>query len=242
MDETNPLAALTHKRRLSSLGPGGLNRERAGVEVRDIHHSHYGRVCPIETPEGPNIGLINSLTSYAQLNEFGFLITPYRKVKNRRVTDAIVYLTADEEEAYRIAEASTLVEEGIIQGSEVFVRHGKNFESIAPDKVDLIEVSPFQVFSVSASLIPFLEHDDPIRALMGCNMQRQAVPLLKPELSIVSTGMEKKVAIDSGEVLLAEADGEVLTVTSNEIVLKTKTGLEKYPLRKFIRSNQRDLY
>jgi len=238
MDETNPLAALTHKRRLSSLGPGGLNRERAGVEVRDIHHSHYGRVCPIETPEGPNIGLINSLTTYAQLNEFGFVITPYRKVKNAQITDEIVYLTADEEEEHFIAEANVTKENNNIVGEEVLVRHGKSYELVPPTKVDLIEISPFQVFSISASLIPFLEHDDPIRALMGCNMQRQAVPLLKPEPAIVGTGLEGKVAVDSGEVVLAESDGEVVSVTADQIVIKTKKGLEKHYLRKFLRSNK----
>jgi DNA-directed RNA polymerase subunit beta len=238
MDETNPLAALTHKRRLSSLGPGGLNRERAGVEVRDIHHSHYGRVCPIETPEGPNIGLINSLTTYAQLNDFGFVITPYRRVKNGQITDEIVYLTADEEEEHYIAEANVSKENGTITGEEVLVRHGKSYELIPPSRVDLIEISPFQVFSISASLIPFLEHDDPIRALMGCNMQRQAVPLLKPEPAIVGTGVEGKVAADSGEVVLADSDGEVVSVTAEQVVIKTKKGLEKHRLRKFLRSNK----
>jgi len=238
MDENNSLAALTHKRRLSSLGPGGLNRERAGVEVRDIHHSHYGRVCPIETPEGPNIGLINSLATYAQLNEFGFITTPYRKVKNKQGTDELVYLTADEEEEFYIAEASIPMENGTIKGNEVLVRHGKSYELVPPSKVDLIEVSPFQVFSISASLIPFLEHDDPIRALMGCNMQRQAVPLLKPERAIVATGVENRVAIDSGEVVLAESDGEVISVTADQVVIKTKKGLEKHYLKKFLRSNK----
>lgn len=238
MDETNPLAALTHKRRLSSLGPGGLNRERAGVEVRDIHHSHYGRVCPIETPEGPNIGLINSLTTYAQLNDFGFVITPYRRVKNGEITDEIVYLTADEEEDHFIAEANVPKKNEMITGDEVLVRHGKSYELVPPSKVDLVEISPFQVFSVSASLIPFLEHDDPIRALMGCNMQRQAVPLLKPEPAIVGTGVEAKVAADSGEVILADLDGEVISVTADQIVIKTKKGLEKHRLRKFLRSNK----
>lgn len=238
MDENNSLAALTHKRRLSSLGPGGLNRERAGVEVRDIHHSHYGRVCPIETPEGPNIGLINSLATYAQLNEFGFITTPYRKIKNKQGTDELVYLTADEEEEFYIAEASIPMENGTIKGDEVLVRHGKSYELVPPSKVDLIEVSPFQVFSVSASLIPFLEHDDPIRALMGCNMQRQAVPLLKPEPAIVVTGVENRVAIDSGEVVLAESDGEVISVTADQVVIKTKKGLEKHYLKKFLRSNK----
>ena len=245
MDETNPLAALTHKRRLSSLGPGGLNRERAGVEVRDIHHSHYGRVCPIETPEGPNIGLINSLTTYSRVNEFGFITTPYRKIIDGKVTDEIVYLTADEEEkdeqrpaGYRIAEANSLDEKGNWIEPEILVRHGEKFETIPANQVDLVDICPRQVFSISASLIPFLEHDDPIRALMGCNMQRQAVPLLKPDLAIVGTGLERAVAVDSGEVTLAGSDGEVISCYSNLIVIKTKKGLEKYTLLKFGRSNR----
>jgi DNA-directed RNA polymerase subunit beta len=245
MDETNPLAALTHKRRLSSLGPGGLNRERAGVEVRDIHHSHYGRVCPIETPEGPNIGLINSLTTYSRVNEFGFITTPYRKIVDGKVTEEIVYLTADEEEkdeqrpaGYRIAEANSLDEKGRWIEPEILVRHGEKFETIPANQVDLVDICPRQVFSVSASLIPFLEHDDPIRALMGCNMQRQAVPLLKPDLAIVGTGLERGVAVDSGEVTLAGSDGEVTSCSSNLIIIKTKKGLEKYTLRKFGRSNR----
>ena len=245
MDETNPLAALTHKRRLSSLGPGGLNRERAGVEVRDIHHSHYGRVCPIETPEGPNIGLINSLTTYSRVNEFGFITTPYRKIIDGKVTDEIVYLTADEEEkdeqrpaGYRIAEANSLDEKGNWIEPEILVRHGEKFETVPANQVDLVDICPRQVFSISASLIPFLEHDDPIRALMGCNMQRQAVPLLKPDLAIVGTGLERGVAVDSGEVTLAGSDGEVISCSSNLIVIKTKKGLEKYTLLKFGRSNR----
>ncbi|MEI6530124.1 MAG: DNA-directed RNA polymerase subunit beta [bacterium] len=245
MDETNPLAALTHKRRLSSLGPGGLNRERAGVEVRDIHHSHYGRVCPIETPEGPNIGLINSLTTYSRVNEFGFITTPYRKIIDGKVTDEIVYLTADEEEkdeqrpaGYRIAEANSLDEKGNWIEPEILVRHGEKFETVPANQVDLVDICPRQVFSISASLIPFLEHDDPIRALMGCNMQRQAVPLLKPDLAIVGTGLERAVAVDSGEVTLAGSDGEVISCYSNLVVIKTKKGLEKYTLLKFGRSNR----
>ncbi len=238
MDETNPLAALTHKRRLSSLGPGGLNRDRAGVEVRDIHHSHYGRVCPIETPEGPNIGLINSLTTYARINPYGFVTTPYRRVKKGQVTDEIVYLTADEEEGFRIAEANTPQKDGFFAQNEVLVRYGETFEVVQAEQVDLIDISPRQVFSISASLIPFLEHDDPIRALMGCNMQRQAVPLLKPELPLVGTCIETRVAVDSGEVTLAQSEGEATSVTSDQIVLKTKKGLEKYLLSKFNKSNR----
>jgi DNA-directed RNA polymerase subunit beta len=239
MDETNPLSALTHKRRLSSLGPGGLNRERAGVEVRDIHYSHYGRVCPIETPEGPNIGLINSLTNYSQVNDFGFLVTPYRKVREGHVSEEIVYLTADEEEKLRIAETNVpLAGNGRLLGSEVLVRHGEIFENVLPTRVDLMDISPRQVFSVSASLIPFLEHDDPIRALMGCNMQRQAVPLLKPQLAIVASGLEPRVAIDSGEVIVAQRKGKVKSVTANRIEVQTDKGIDRYPLRKFNRSNR----
>ncbi|MCX5970371.1 MAG: DNA-directed RNA polymerase subunit beta [Coprothermobacterota bacterium] len=390
MDETNPLSALTHKRRLSSLGPGGLNRERAGVEVRDIHYSHYGRVCPIETPEGPNIGLINSLTNYGQVNEYGFLVTPYRKVNEGRVSEEIVYLTADEEEKLRIsetnvplgedqeilgkdykAEESKLISDlalkkenlstvnieiagyvanikattktisdlngnlsttqndiktkttevalleaeqtpailkknqpnikklkGDIQKAEkeakkisssiddkqkelekldvektlsnsdkvklegelsalemqimeskekqhpkisareVLVRHGEGFETVPPSQVDLMDISPRQVFSVSASLIPFLEHDDPIRALMGCNMQRQAVPLLKPELPLVATGLEPRVAIDSGEVIIAQHKGVVRSVTADRIEVQTERGIDPYPLKKYNRSNR----
>ncbi len=239
MDETNPLSALTHKRRLSSLGPGGLNRERAGVEVRDIHYSHYGRVCPIETPEGPNIGLINSLTNYAQVNEYGFLVTPYRKVKEGKVSEEIVYLTADEEEKLRISETNvSLGENHEILGRDVLVRHGEGFETVHPSQVDLMDISPRQVFSVSASLIPFLEHDDPIRALMGCNMQRQAVPLLKPELPLVATGLEPRVAIDSGEVIIAHHKGLVRSVTADRIEVQTERSVDRYPLKKYNRSNR----
>ncbi|MCL0063388.1 DNA-directed RNA polymerase subunit beta, partial [Peptococcaceae bacterium] len=204
MDQTNPLSELTHRRRLSALGPGGLSRERAGFEVRDVHHSHYGRMCPIETPEGPNIGLIGSLATYARVNEFGFIETPYRKVdkKNKRVTDEIVYLTADVEEQVIIAQANALLdEEGYFKEERVNARRGKEILVVPVEGVDYMDVSPKQVFSVATSLIPFLEHDDANRALMGANMQRQAVPLLTTEAPLVGTGIEHKAVLDSGAVL-----------------------------------------
>ncbi|MCS7287226.1 MAG: DNA-directed RNA polymerase subunit beta [Anaerolineae bacterium] len=292
MDQTNPLAELTHKRRVSALGPGGLKRERAGFEVRDVHNSHYGRVCPIETPEGPNIGLIGSLATYARVNDFGFLETPYRKVLNKVpnrpqdlvghilreriidpttgeliaeagteitpelaerisrlqyreikirpvVTNEIVYLSADEEDQYVIAQAGVpLDSKGRFLTDRVTVRHMQQFAIRPVDQVDYMDVSPKQIVSVSASLIPFLEHDDANRALMGSNMQRQAVPLVKPEAPLVSTGMEYYVAKDSGQVVLAEEDGEVVSVTSTQIVVKGEKGLRIYPLKRYQRSNQ----
>ncbi len=292
MDQTNPLAELTHKRRVSALGPGGLKRERAGFEVRDVHNSHYGRICPIETPEGPNIGLIGSLVTYARVNEFGFLETPYRKVINRVpnrpqdlvghilneriidpstgelvaeagteitqqlaerisrlpfreikikpvVTNEIVYLSADEEDQYVIAQAGVpLDSRGHFLTDRVTVRHQQQFAIRPVDQVDYMDVSPKQIVSVSASLIPFLEHDDANRALMGSNMQRQAVPLVKPEAPLVSTGMEYYVAKDSGQVVIAEEDGEVVSVTSTQIVVKGENGIRIYPLRRYQRSNQ----
>jgi DNA-directed RNA polymerase subunit beta len=242
MDQTNPLAELTHKRRLSALGPGGLSRERAGFEVRDVHHSHYGRMCPIETPEGPNIGLIGSLSCYARINHFGFIETPYRKVnkEERRVTDEIVYLTADEEEDLVIAQANAPVDEnGYFLEDRVNARHGHEIIVVPVDRVDYMDVSPKQVFSVATSLIPFLEHDDANRALMGANMQRQAVPLIKAEAPLVGTGLEYKAARDSGVVVIAKNSGVVERVTANEIVVRTDSGkLDTYKLIKFARSNQ----
>ncbi len=242
MDQTNPLAELTHKRRLSALGPGGLSRERAGFEVRDVHHSHYGRMCPIETPEGPNIGLIGSLGTYAQVNEFGFIETPYRKVDKEkgRVTEEIVYVTADEEEKYTIAQANApLDDNGYFISNRVNARHGEDVLITDPAHCDYMDVTPKQVWSIATALIPFLEHDDANRALMGANMQRQAVPLLLPEAPYVGTGMEKKIAEDSGVCEIAEADGEVVRVTGTEIVVQTENGtLEKHHLDKYKRSNQ----
>ncbi|MGC9124754.1 MAG: hypothetical protein ACP5GW_01365, partial [Caldisericaceae bacterium] len=223
MEETNPLAALTHKRRLSSLGAGGLHRNRAGVEVRDVHSSHYSRICPIETPEGQNIGLINSLTTYASVNEYGFITAPYRKVKNGVVKEEYVSLTADEEENYIIAQADTPVDKkGHIVNDYVIARERTESGEILPrlvhkDKVHLMDITPQQVISASASLIPFLDHDDGNRALMGCNMQRQSVPLLEPDLPRVSTGMEKRVAIDNMDLPFAEEDGIVSYVSSSEV-------------------------
>jgi len=292
MDQTNPLAELTHKRRLSALGPGGLSRERAGFDVRDVHLSHYGRICPIETPEGPNIGLIGSLATYARVNEYGFIETPYRRVIGelsnnshdlvgktvpeevttvagavvaeagsvitadiaRRLSrlgrrpikikpfasQEITYLSADEEENYIIAQANTLLDENseFIE-SRVEVRHGKKFVLESPDKVDFMDVSPRQIVSVTTSLIPFLEHDDANRALMGSNMQRQAVPLILPQSPMIATGMEKEAARDSGQVLFVPSDGEVTSVSSNEIVVRYDKGSEQsFPLTKFARSNQ----
>ncbi len=294
MDQTNPLAELTHKRTLSALGPGGLRRERAGFEVRDVHHSHYGRICPIETPEGPNIGLIGRLATYARVNDFGFIETPYRRVirsvppvaealvgerlRERivdpetgeviaeagvevtpelaeriaalnlkedipihpRVTDEIVYLSADKEEHYTIAQATTRLDErGRFLNPMVSVRRGDEFLLTTPDRVDLVDVAPAQIVGVSAALIPFLEHDDANRALMGSNMQRQAVPLLLPEAPLVSTGVEQQAAVDSGQIILAEADGEVISVAGDRIVVLEEDGNRRvYALRKYNRSNQ----
>ncbi|HXF56963.1 MAG TPA: DNA-directed RNA polymerase subunit beta [Actinomycetota bacterium] len=241
MDQTNPLAGLTHKRRLSALGPGGLSRERAGFEVRDVHPSHYGRMCPIETPEGPNIGLIGSLSTYGRINEFGFVETPYRKVVNGRVTDQIDYLTADEEDRHVIAQANAPLDaQGRFTGDRVLVRRkGGEVDYVPPEEVDYMDVSPKQIVSVSAALIPFLEHDDANRALMGANMQRQAVPLLRAEAPLIGTGIEFRAAVDSGEVLLAEKAGLVEEVSAEEIVVRENDGtLRTYQLQKFRRSNQ----
>ena len=239
MDQTNPLAELTHKRRLSALGPGGLSRERAGFEVRDVHHSHYGRICPIETPEGPNIGLIGSLCTYSRINEYGFIETPYRKVENGIVTDEIVYLTADEEDNYMIAQSNEKTDEtGKFINDRVTVRDRDLIRIVPADSVDFMDVSPKQLVSIATALIPFLENDDAARALMGANMQRQAVPLLTTEAPLVGTGMEYKVAVDSGAVLIAKNPGVVKRVSGTEIVVTTDNGDETYKLLKFKRSNQ----
>ena len=242
MDQNNPLAELTHKRRLSALGPGGLSRERAGYEVRDVHNSHYGRMCPIETPEGPNIGLIGSLSTFAVINQFGFIETPYRKVDkaHKRVTNEIEYLTADEEDKYIVAQANEpLDDEGYFLGERVTARRKNDVLSIPPERADYMDVSPKQVVSIATALIPFLEHDDANRALMGANMQRQAVPLLAPQAPVVGTGMEYKVATDSGNCILAKHAGEVIRVTGDEIQVRTENGdIDHYEVLKFKRSNQ----
>ncbi len=242
MDQINPLSELTHKRRLSALGPGGLSRDRAGFEVRDVHHSHYGRMCPIETPEGPNIGLINSLSTYARVNQYGFIETPYRKVDkaNGRVTTEIEYLNADEEEKYTIGQANTLLDaDGYILDKKVNARHGSDTLVVLPTEIDYMDVSPKQVVSIATALIPFLEHDDANRALMGANMQRQAVPLLKTDAPYVGTGVEFKAAYDSGIVAIAEHDGVVEYVSADEIIIRTTAGgRDRYKLTKFERSNQ----
>jgi DNA-directed RNA polymerase subunit beta len=292
MDQTNPLAELTSKRRLSALGPGGLSRERAGFDVRDVHHSHYGRICPIETPEGPNIGLIGSLATYGRINDYGFIETPYRKVKRTVawddpellsyeagadvatkagvvvlakgeaftttaaaelkkqkaqafpirpvVTDEIVYLAADEEEEHYVAQANAPLDEvGHFLTERVPCRYRDQFPEVAPDRIEYMDVSPKQVVSVATALIPFLEHDDANRALMGSNMQRQAVPLLEPEAPIVGTGMERRAALDSGQVVVAREAGVVTSVTADRILVEEDAGeLREYPLQKFVRSNQ----
>src|SRR6202451_1509406 len=267
MDQTNPLAGLTHKRRLSALGPGGLSRERAGFEVRDVHTSHYGRMCPIETPEGPNIGLIGSLATYARVNEYGFIETPYRTVVDGRVTDEVSYLAADEEEEHVIAQANAAVDEqGNFTEERVLVRRGpqgtgvrmgavntsygttSEIDFVPPSEVDLMDVSPKQIVSVSSALIPFVEHDDANRALMGANMQKQAVPLVAPEAPYIGTGVEARAARDAGDVLLAEGDGTVVEISGDSIVVEytsgqkdrlgTTLGRKVYRLSKFRRSNQ----
>ena len=241
MDQTNPLSGLTHKRRLSALGPGGLSRERAGFEVRDVHPSHYGRMCPIETPEGPNIGLIGSLSSYARINEFGFVETPYRKVVKGKVTDKIDYLTAGEEDLHVIAQAnSPLKDDGHFAEERVLVRRrGGEVDYILPAEVDYMDVSPRQMVSVATAMIPFLEHDDANRALMGSNMQRQAVPLVTPESPYVGTGMEYRAAKDAGDVIIAKRSGVVSAVSSMEITITAdEGGADDYVLEKFRRTNQ----
>ncbi|MCK5924250.1 MAG: hypothetical protein KAG66_25170, partial [Methylococcales bacterium] len=292
MEQANPLAELTHKRTLSALGPGGLRRERAGFEVRDVHHSHYGRICPIETPEGPNIGLIGRLASYGRINQYGFIETPYRKVRHSMatkedtiighiaytnivdpdtgeiivsgneaitaesltairdanlddvrvkpyVTSEITYMSADEEDHYTIAQANAqLDDKKQFLDARVSSRRDQKFRFTSVQRIDYMDVAPRQIVGVSAALIPFLEHDDASRALMGSNMQRQAVPLLEPDCPIVSTGMELHAAINSGHVLLAKEDGEVVHVTGDEIIVSGENGLRTYKLRKYSRSNQ----
>lgn len=240
MDQTNPLSELTHKRRLSALGPGGLSRERAGFEVRDVHYSHYGRMCPIETPEGPNIGLIGSLCSFGRINEFGFIETPYRKVVDGRVLDEFEYLTADEEDKYVIAQANEpLDENGTFLNNRVGARYKDQILSISPLKVDMMDISPKQLVSVATALIPFLEHDNANRALMGSNMQRQAVPLLKTDAPVVGTGMEYRAAVDSQAVIAAKHPGIVERATAKEIIVRRNDGgQDKYKCTKFVRSNQ----
>ena len=249
MDQNNPLGELTHKRRLSALGPGGLSRDRAGFEVRDVHYSHYGRMCPIETPEGPNIGLINSLASYARINQYGFIEAPFRKIshkdpENPVVTDEVVYMTADEEDQYHVAQANEpLDEKGHFLRKNVSGRFREETQSYEPKAFDYMDVSPKMVFSVATALIPFLENDDANRALMGSNMQRQAVPLMVTEEPVVGTGMEEKTAADSGVCLLAEEDGVVEHVTATHIAVRNKDGeLRQYKLTKFMRSNQSNCY
>lgn len=246
MDQTNPLGELTHKRRLSALGPGGLTRDRAGYEVRDVHYSHYGRMCPIETPEGPNIGLINSLSSYAKVNKFGFIETPYRRVDRAtgRVTDQVDYLTADIEDHYIVAQANSLLnEDGTFANDVVMARLQSENLEVAVDKVDYMDVSPKQVVAVATACIPFLENDDSNRALMGANMQRQAVPLIQPRSPWVGTGMEYKSAHDSGAALLCKHDGVVEFVDAKEIRVRRDNGaLDKYMVTKFRRSNSGTSY
>ena len=253
MDQTNPLAELTHKRRLSALGPGGLSRDRAGFEVRDVHPSHYGRICPIETPEGPNIGLISSMSTFARINEFGFIETPYRRVESGRVSTQIDYLTADREENYLVAQANAPIDEqGNFTDEKVSCRYRGDFLEVDPGKIHYMDISPKQLVSVAAGLIPFLEHDDANRALMGSNMQRQGVPLIRSESPLVGTGLEGKVARDSKAVIVAEADGAVVSVTAEQIVItkdgkspepkkklvsRPDEGVHVYELRKFMRSN-----
>jgi DNA-directed RNA polymerase subunit beta len=241
MDQTNPLAGLTHKRRLSALGPGGLSRERAGFEVRDVHPSHYGRMCPIETPEGPNIGLIGTLSTFGRINELGFVETPYRRVEKGRVTEHIDYLTADEEDRHVIAQANAELDgRGRFMEERVLCRRkGGDVDYVIPEEVDYMDVSPKQIVSVAAALIPFLEHDDANRALMGANMQRQAVPLLRAEAPLIGTGVEFRAAIDAGDVILAEKAGRIDSVSADEIVLRESDGKTRtYRLQKFRRSNQ----
>ena len=249
MDQNNPLGELTHKRRLSALGPGGLSRDRAGFEVRDVHYSHYGRMCPIETPEGPNIGLINSLASYARINQYGFVEAPYRKIdktdpSNPRVTDEVVYMTADEEDNYHVAQANEpLDEEGHFIHKNVSGRYREETQEYEQHMFDYMDVSPRMVFSVATALIPFLQNDDANRALMGSNMQRQAVPLLTTEAPVVGTGMETKTAVDSGVCVVAKKAGTVLRSTSTDITIKNDDGTkDDYHLTKFMRSNQSNCY
>ena len=241
MDQTNPLSELTHKRRISALGPGGLTRERAGFEVRDIHYTHYGRLCPVESPEGPNIGLISALSSFARINEYGFIEAPYRKIdkKTGKVTDQVDYLSADQEDNYTIGQATEPIDKnGKLVNKRIKVRQVTEFKEVPAEEVDYIEISPKELVSVAAAMIPFLEHDDVKRSLMGSNMQRQAVPLLKPESPIVGTGMEYRAAKDSGITVVAKEDGIIEKVTGDEIQIRNKKNeVSKYRLLKFQRTN-----
>ena len=257
-DQTNPLAEITHKRRISALGPGGLTRERAGFEVRDVHYTHYGRLCPIETPEGPNIGLISSLAMFAEVNSHGFIESPYRKViKNgigSVVSDETEYLSADDEDRVLVAQASTEVDsKGAISENLIRARVKGDFPIVSPSEVDYVEVSPNQILSVAAALIPFLEHDDANRALMGSNMQRQSVPLMKPQSPIVGTGIERKVATDSRSALVSPVDGKVIYVDSKKCLIKRKDVMDSLALyegeniveikfKKFHRTNQNTVH
>ena len=239
MDQTNPLAELTHKRRLSALGPGGLSRDRAGFEVRDVHYSHYGRMCPIETPEGPNIGLISYLATFAKINKYGFIEAPYRRVVDGKVLDEVVYMTADQEDEFIVAQANEpLDEEGHFVRRKVMARYRDEFHEIDNSRVSFMDVSPKMLVSVATAMIPFLENDDANRALMGSNMQRQAVPLLRTDAPIVGTGMEYKAAVDSGTVVLCKKDGVVVHVNADYIEIQTADGIDRYNLTKFMRSNQ----
>ena len=239
MDQTNPLAELTHKRRLSALGPGGLSRDRAGFEVRDVHYSHYGRMCPIETPEGPNIGLISYLATFAKINKYGFIEAPYRRVVDGKVLDEVVYMTADQEDEFIVAQANEpLDEDGRFTRRKVMARYRDEFHEIDNSKVSFMDVSPKMLVSVATAMIPFLENDDANRALMGSNMQRQAVPLLRTEAPIVGTGMEYKAAVDSGTVVLCKKDGVVVHVNADYVEIQTAEGIDRYNLTKFMRSNQ----
>ena len=239
MDQTNPLAELTHKRRLSALGPGGLSRDRAGFEVRDVHYSHYGRMCPIETPEGPNIGLISYLATFAKINKYGFIEAPYRRVVDGKVLDEVVYMTADQEDEFIVAQANEpLDEDGRFIRRKVMARYRDEFHEIDNSKVSFMDVSPKMLVSVATAMIPFLENDDANRALMGSNMQRQAVPLLRTEAPIVGTGMEYKAAVDSGTVVLCKKDGVVVHVNADYVEIQTADGIDRYNLTKFMRSNQ----
>ena len=239
MDQTNPLAELTHKRRLSALGPGGLSRDRAGFEVRDVHYSHYGRMCPIETPEGPNIGLISYLATFAKINKYGFIEAPYRRVVDGKVLDEVVYMTADQEDEFIVAQANEpLDENGHFVRRKVMARYRDEFHEIDNSRVSFMDVSPKMLVSVATAMIPFLENDDANRALMGSNMQRQAVPLLRTDSPIVGTGMEYKAAVDSGTVVLCKNDGVVVHVNADYIEIQTAQGIDRYNLIKFMRSNQ----
>ncbi|NBU42411.1 MAG: DNA-directed RNA polymerase subunit beta, partial [Planctomycetia bacterium] len=240
VDQTNPLSTLVHERRLSALGPGGLNRKRAGFEVRDVHISHYGRICPIETPEGTNIGLISSLAIYSGVDSYGFLVTPYRKVVKGRLADDVVWLRADEEHESHLAPADATVVDGRLQGETIIARYRGDFVLVPADDIQYIDVAPSQMVGVSAGLIPFLEHDDANRALMGSNMQRQAVPLLVTEPPIVATGMERDVAVNSGLIVRAARKGTVSYVDAERIEVATAAGaVDAYKLRKYVGLNER---